>query len=68
MVRWFASLPLTLVAAHSLLAALVLSSTESIGWNTWGHEFLLLPIVPIIAWAVANWWIGQKKKPPEGGS
>ena len=45
--RWFASLPLTLVAANSLMGGLVLSSTEAVGRNDWGHEALLLAVVPI---------------------
>jgi len=51
LIRWFASLPLTLVATHSLLAGLVLSSIEAAGWNAWGHEGLLLTVVPILGWA-----------------
>jgi len=47
------------VAAHSLLAGLVLSSTEAAGWNDWGHYGLLLSILPIVAWFIANWWIQQ---------
>ncbi len=58
-IHWFAGLPLTMVAAHSLLAGLVLSSTEAAGWNDWGHEGLLLAALPTIGWAVANWWIGR---------
>jgi hypothetical protein len=54
LIRWFANLPLTLVAAHSLMAGLVLSSTEAAGWNDWGHEALLLVIVPVLAWADLN--------------
>ena len=46
LIRWFAGLPLTMVAAHSILAGAVLSSTEAIGWNDLGHEALLLSIVP----------------------
>ena len=48
-VRWFASLPLALVAAHSVFAGLVVSSTEAAGWNNWRHYGLLLAVVPIIA-------------------
>ncbi len=55
LIRWFASLPLTLVAAHSLLAGLLLSSTEAAGWNEWGHYGLLLAVVPIVAWLLARW-------------
>ncbi len=56
LIRWLAGLPLTLVAAHSLLAGLVLSSTEAAGWNDWGHYVLLLATVPIVRWSVARWW------------
>ena len=41
------------VATHSLLAGLVLSSTEAAGWNDWGHYGLLLAVVPILASPIA---------------
>ena len=50
--RWFAGLPLTIIATHSLLAVLVLSSTEAAGWNDWGHEGLLFAILPILGWLI----------------
>ena len=58
--RWFAGLPLTLVAASSLMAGLVLSSTEAAGWNDWGHVGLPLAVVPIISWAAARAWIERR--------
>lgn len=54
-IHWFASLPLMLVAAQSLIVGLVLSSTEAAGWNEWGHEGLLLAAIPNVGWAVARW-------------
>jgi hypothetical protein len=60
MIRWFAGLPLTEVAAHSLLAGLVLSALEVAGRIGWGHEALLVANVPIMAWAVARWWIDRQ--------
>lgn len=44
--RSFAGLPLTMVATHSLLAGLVLSSTEAAGWNDWGHEGAAVSHIP----------------------
>lgn len=61
MIRWFAGLPLTEVAAHSLLAGLVLSAMETEGRIGWGHEALLVANVPIVAWAAARWWIDRKR-------
>jgi hypothetical protein len=58
--RWFAGLPLTIVATHSLMAWLVLSSTEAAGWNSGGHEALLLAVVPIVAWAIVQRWRRQQ--------
>ena len=60
MMRWFAGLPLTVVAPHALFAGLVLSAMEAAGWISWGHEALLLAVVPILGWAAANWWVGWK--------
>jgi hypothetical protein len=56
----FASLPLLLVAAYSLLLGLVLSATEAAGWNDGGHYGLLLAVVPIIGWAAARWLISDE--------
>lgn len=36
LLRWFAGLPLTMVATQCLLVGLVLSATEAAGWNDWG--------------------------------
>ncbi len=47
---------LTIVATNSLLGGLVLSATEAAGWNDWGHEGLLLAVVPIVGWAVLQRW------------
>ena len=52
--KWFADLPLTIVATSSLLAGLVLSSTEAAGWNEWGHDGPLLAAIRILAWAAAR--------------
>ena len=54
-IHWFARLPLTMVATHSLLAGLVLSSTEAAGLNDWGHEGLLLAMIPIVGWLILQW-------------
>jgi hypothetical protein len=51
--RWFASLPVTIVAGHSILVGLIASAAEAAAWIDWGHEALLLAAVPILARAVA---------------
>jgi hypothetical protein len=53
--RWFVSLPATLVAANFLFGGLILSACELAGWIDWGHEALLVAVVPAIIWAVAMW-------------
>ncbi|MEO6271061.1 MAG: hypothetical protein ABIP08_12245, partial [Lautropia sp.] len=45
-VRWFAGLPLTIVAVISLWPGLVASYT----WNE--HWVLLVGLVPVLAWAL----------------
>ena len=50
--RWFASLPITLVAAHSIMLGIVLSAAEWDGWISWGHEASIVMIAPIIAWVL----------------
>ena len=46
-VAWFAGLPVTMVATSCLLAGLVFSSLEAEGAVTWGHEMLLVAVIPI---------------------
>jgi hypothetical protein len=58
-VRWFSDLQVASVATQSLTAGMLLSAMESSGRIDWGHETLLLANVPIIAWAVARWWVGH---------
>jgi hypothetical protein len=48
MIRWYAGLPLTIVAAHSLLAGLVFSAVECRRVDYLGHEGLLLTLVSIL--------------------
>lgn len=52
LVRWFANLPITLVAAHSIMLGIVLSAAEWDGWISWGHEASIVMLVPIVAWAL----------------
>jgi len=59
-IRWYAGLQLAMVAAHSLMAGLVLSAMAAEGWINWGRDGLLLAIVPILAWAAAYWWIERE--------
>jgi hypothetical protein len=53
--RWFVSLPATLVAANFLFAGLILSVCELAGWIDWGHEALVVASIPAVVWAVAVW-------------
>jgi hypothetical protein len=68
MIRWFARLPLTEVAAHSLIAGVVSSALETAGRISWGHEALLVANVPIVAWAAAQWWTNRKSRDQWSGS
>jgi hypothetical protein len=52
-------LPVTIVAANSLFAGLILSACEAAGWISWGHEALLVGIVPVTAWAMAMWLVSR---------
>ncbi|OQZ07361.1 MAG: hypothetical protein B6D36_00290 [Planctomycetes bacterium UTPLA1] len=52
LIRWFAKLPIGLVAAHSIMLGVVLSAAEWDGWITWGHEASIVMVVPIIVWAL----------------
>ncbi len=58
--KWFAELPLTMVATSSLLVGLVLSSTEAAGLNEWGHEGLLAAVVPIVVWWALQRLLGRR--------
>jgi hypothetical protein len=60
-VVWIASLPLDLVAETSLFPGLALSTSGGEGWRELGHTWLLLSIVPILAWAISNWWTGRRR-------
>ena len=60
LIRWFAGQHLVTVATHSLIGGLVLSALEAVGWIRFGHEALLLAIVPIVAWAALRWRIERK--------
>jgi len=42
------------------MAGLAFSTMEAVGWISWGHEALLLAIVPILGWAAAHWWVERK--------
>jgi hypothetical protein len=51
-IRWFASQPVSFVAAHSIMLGIVLSAAEWEGWITWGYEASIVMVVPIIAWVL----------------
>lgn len=46
--RWFASLPISIVALHSIMLGTIASAAEYDGWITWGHEASGLMVVPIV--------------------
>jgi len=50
--RWFASLPISIVALNSIMLGTITSAAEYDGWITWGHEASGLMVVPIAVWAV----------------
>lgn len=50
--RWFAALPVSIVALHSIMLGTIASAAEYDGWITWGHEASGLMVVPIVVWAV----------------
>lgn len=52
LMRWFASLPVSIVALHSIILGTIASAAEYDGWITWGHEASVLMVVPIALWAV----------------
>jgi hypothetical protein len=56
MIHKFAHVPLIVVAGRSLIAGMVCSALETAGSIGWGHEALLLAVVPIVGWAGAHWW------------
>ena len=60
MIRWYAGLSLTIVASNCLMAGSVFSAMEAADLIRWGHDALLLAIVPIVGWATARWWIDRK--------
>lgn len=51
--RWFASLPISIVALNSIMLGTITSAAEFDGWITWGHEASVLMVVPIVVWAVS---------------
>jgi len=53
LVRWFASLPISIVALHSIMLGMITSAAEYDGWISWGHEASVLMVVPIVVWAVS---------------
>lgn len=50
--RWFASLPISIVALHSIMLGTITSAAEYDGWISWGREASVLMLVPIGLWAV----------------
>lgn len=52
LIRWFASQPVSLVTAQSIMLGILFSSAEWDGWIGWGHEASIVMIVPIIVWAL----------------
>ena len=52
LIRWFAALPIGLVATHSIMLGVLLSALEFEGWISWGHEGLLVAMAPIVVWVL----------------
>lgn len=50
-IHWFASLPISIVALHSIMVGTITSAAEYDGRITWGHEMSVLMVVPIVLWA-----------------
>jgi len=48
----FASLPVSIVALHSIMVGTITSAAEYDGWITWGHEASVLMVVPIVLWVL----------------
>ncbi len=51
-IHWFASLPISIVALHSIMLGTITSAAEFDGWITWAHEVSGLMVAPIVLWAV----------------
>ena len=66
MMEWLAGLPVSTVAINAMLPGLVLCTCETAGWSEKGREELLLAIVPIVAWAVARWWVDRQRPRADG--
>lgn len=52
LIRWFASLTISIVGANSIMLGTLLSATEYDGWITWGHEASGVMLLPIMLWVV----------------
>ena len=57
--RWFASIPISIVALHSIMVGTIASVAEYDGWITWGHEASGAMVLPIVAWALCAWRYGS---------
>lgn len=53
--RWFASIPISIVALHSIMLGTLTSAGEYDGWISWGHEASVLMVVPIVASAACTY-------------
>ena len=59
-IRWYAGLPPLIVGGIPLIAGLVLSAVEAAGWIFCGNYGVALPVLPVVAWAIAGWWTDRK--------
>lgn len=57
----FASLPISIVGANSVMLGTLLSAAEYDGWIAWGHEASVVMMAPIAYWIACAWW-GAKRR------
>jgi hypothetical protein len=50
--RWFASLPIAIVGANSIMLGTLLSAAEYDGWISWGHGASVVMLISILLWVV----------------
>lgn len=60
--RWFASLPISIVGANSIMLGTLFSAAEYDGWITWRHEASVVMLMPILLWVACA--AALTKRPP----
>jgi hypothetical protein len=59
--RWFASLPISIVALHSIMVGTITSAAKYDGWITWGHEASVPMVMPIVVWAMCGSMVRRRR-------